>query len=149
MDVCALVHQPGSSPNSILLGFFTKASSHGYQLHFQPFSPPWRMGVGAGKFQTSNHNLVFLGTGPHSGAIQEPTTLEQKTLLSPRKFGGIQKLFQEMETKYQNKRKMLLVLLSLRNLQGFQLCSSWGQRPTYVFSILSQWGTIYYIICFV
>ena len=42
-------------------------------LHFQPFSLLRRMGEGRAETSETNHGLVFPGTSPRVGAIQEPT----------------------------------------------------------------------------
>lgn len=68
-----------------------------YELHFQPLSSIWRSGgLGGMKLQASNRGMAFLVTRP----IQEPriASLEQKMLLvlsSLRKLQGFQKLCQE------------------------------------------------------
>lgn len=47
---------------------------HGHDyLHFQPFSPLWRMRSGAEDYRLSNQGLVSLAMSPHPTSIQEPT----------------------------------------------------------------------------
>ena len=78
---------------------FIEASSRGHDQLLTPIPAPLPSFEEVGwnwKFQASNHGLVSLVTSPHPGAIQEPT---QVTSLE---------------------QKMLLVLLSFCNLEGFQ-----------------------------
>lgn len=61
-----------------------------------------------GKLQAFNSGLIFLVTSPHPEAIQDPTrvaSLEQKTVLSPRKCQGIQVLCVRNQGQRSNIRK--------------------------------------------
>lgn len=82
-----------------------------YYLHFQPLFPLWRMGSGVENAKL----LIRLGL---SG--------DQPPFRSPPRVSSVE-------------QKMLLVLLSLRKLKGFQeLCvRNPGQRTIYIFSIIS------------
>ena len=85
----ACVHQPTSSLNPILLGFLQRLHHKGItkdpSFQFQPFSLLKRMGSGAENLKC----VIIDGSFGGPDLIQEPTIshlLEQKTLLSPRKF---------------------------------------------------------------
>ena len=64
---CGCAHPPGRSPNLVLLGF-----RGGFLVSARAVT----IGGGSGgrwELQASHHGSVFLVTGPHRGAIQEPT----------------------------------------------------------------------------
>ena len=61
------VHQPGNSPNTILLGFLWH---HGSLTPIPTLSLLKRVRAGL-KTQASNHCLVFMVISPHPGSIQE------------------------------------------------------------------------------
>lgn len=143
LPVSPCVHQPRSrsAPNHLLLGFLMEVTSCKHDLSWTSFPTPLpslENGGWGGKFQASNHGLVFLVSSPS----QEPprsllrvTSLEQETLLSPRKVQGIQ------EPNVRDrifKQKMFLVLISLRILLKFQeLCQEPGTETSYVVFIIS------------
>jgi len=81
---------------------------------------------------------------PHPEAIQEPkvSSIEQKTLLSPRKFP---KGFRSSTTGTKVKNQILeqkipLDSYHLRNYKDFRssVPGTGGQRPVYIFSFISQ-----------
>ena len=92
LPVHGCVHPPGSSRNPVLLGFFTEASSCRHDWLLTPFPSPyplWRMEGGA----ENSKLLIMTWSFQWPAPIQEPsrsplrvTSLEQKTLLSPRKL---------------------------------------------------------------
>ena len=103
-------HQPRCSLNPLLLGFH-EASSNGQDESLialsalLPSKENWRWGR---KFQASHHGLFFfVMTIRHSGASRSPprvASLEQKTLLAPRKLQG----FQELRGRNQGERPVFL-----------------------------------------
>lgn len=97
----------------------------------------WRDGAENSKLRI----MVFLV--PVQKPIRIPlrvTSLEQKTLLSPRKFQG--PCLRNWGQRPNIRTKMLPVLLLVRKSQGLGVCvRNWGQRPTYVFSIITRHHT--------
>ena len=87
----AYVCQPTSSLNPILLGFLQRLHHKGIMdpsLQFQPFSLLKRMGSAAENLKF----VIIVGSFWGPDLIQEPTRshlLEQKTLLSPKKWQGL------------------------------------------------------------
>ena len=81
------------------------------------------IGVWDWKFQASDNDLIFLVTSHHPEAIQEPTKTHlirtkdiPVTQKVPRDLGA---LCQESVKDQILEQKMLLVLLSLRTVEGF------------------------------
>ena len=91
--ITGFTHQSGSFFYPIL-GIFVETSSFRWDQLLSPFRAPLPSLEDEGwcsKFQASNHSLV--GDQPPSrSAPRVPTSLEQKTQPSPRKFQGIYEL---------------------------------------------------------
>lgn len=89
------------------------------------FSREWGWGW---KSQASNHDWVFLVTSFHPGAIQEHprvVSLEQETLLSPRKVQGFPRalLSGPCDSQRPNIEQKMLLVYHLGNYKGFRsLC---------------------------
>lgn len=126
----AHVHQPGGSPNSILM----EAPSRRHDLASTPAPLPFLEDgvVGSWKVQASNHGLVLAVTSP----IQEPSQSHlNKTKDAPVTQKGARDLGAQGRERGAKdeilEQKMPLVLFPLRNLRGFQkLCArSQDQSP--------------------
>ena len=113
----SMVHPPGSSWNSMLLGFYGRFLMQAQSIITSTSSPlPFQEGGEVGlKIPSFNHCLVFLVTSPHPGAYVE----------SPhQKIHRIQELSIRKQGERPNiRRKDSPMLLSFKKLQEFwQLC---------------------------
>ena len=114
------VQQPGCSQNPIWLKFYGRLITYIWSIINSIFSPSpsWReWGVGAKNSKLLIVALSFRWPAPQPGTIQEPTALEQKTLLVHWK------------------------------LQRFweRCVRSWGQRPMYLSNYKSRYHN--YVRC--
>ena len=144
--VWEVVHPPGSSSNPMLLEFLMEASWCRHDQLLTPF--PVTLSSPETRTENSNHGVVFLVAHSYPEATQEPTqsylirTKDCYHLGNSKGFrrpasgmGGFKDQILE--------QKMLLVLLSLRKLQGFPLCQEPGADISVHLFVISHYYTLW------
>ena len=131
---------------SHILGIFVEASSHkhDWSLSQSPGPLPF-LGERAESSKLLVMTLSFWWPAPVLKLSKSPprvTPLNRRHSYHPGNSKGFRSSVSGTRVKDQIlERKMLLLFLSLRKLQGSELCArNQGQRSVYIFSVISHWS---------